>query len=144
MAEEARKCADSQNHTEFDYLIPRRAQKTLAMRIFRGRSRAKYPKQTSPTKETQSCGPNREVLSQRSKTTHAKRISCINFGRGRTGVNSKKWFLCLFRYIHGDTSLDRTCIKNMLKRQQQKEQTPNTYEQVSWTGQTLPHNYFMS
>ena len=64
-----------------------------------------------PTTKIQRGGLNREVLSQRSETTHAKRTSCINSGCGRTGVSSKKWFLCLLRYIRGDTSLDRTCIK---------------------------------
>ena len=68
-----------------------------------------------PTTKIQRGGLNREVLSQRSETTHAKRTSCINSGWGRTGVSSKKWFLCLLRYIRGDTSLDRTCIKHTEK-----------------------------
>jgi hypothetical protein len=68
-----------------------------------------------PTTKIQRGGLNREVLSKRSEPTHAKRTSCINSGWGRTGVSSKKWFLCLLRYIRGDTSLDRTCIKHTEK-----------------------------
>ena len=119
----------SQNHKKLDYLMPRRAQKALAMRTFWGWSRAKYPKQTSPTKTTQAGGPNREVLSQRSKTTHDKRVSCTNSGWGRTGVSSKNWFLRLFRYIHGDTPLDRTCI-----RQNEKATTSKTNSEHTRTG----------
>ena len=116
--------SSSQNHKKLDYLIPRRAPETLAIRIFKGRGQAEYPKQTSPTKRSQTGDPNREVLSQRSETKHAKQICWSN-----RGVNSKNWFLCLFHCIHGDTSLDRTC-KQILRRPQQKERTPNTYEQA--------------
>ena len=68
-----------------------------------------------PTTKIQRGALNREVLSQRSETRHAKRTSYINSGWGRTGVSSKKWFLCLLRYIRGYTSLDRTCIKHTEK-----------------------------